>query len=137
MVEDIDIQPSAAKDAGCSAIAGLEDSSAYGSDWWKLWRFDATAVGEWTFDHWAISYTLIEEGPEGQSGSFSDYPKGSPRFEDEYYYDWSYISGYGIWSKTITAVAAVFKRQSSGLILRSATTGRILRTSGGTILRDD
>lgn len=40
-------------------------------------------------------------------------------------------------ARSITAVKAVFKRLSSGLILRSAASGLILRGAAGTILTDD
>ena len=137
--DDITISPSAAADAGCTAIYDLVDAHTGAVDWWKMWEFTATPAQGWVFDHWVIGHTVSQVGPGGQSYSGNIVVDNNPYRKEEFYYDYSYIGpGWGVWSDIITAVVAVFKSPHvpTNLILRSPTNGQILCGASGTILHD-
>lgn len=147
MVAAIDISPPAAAQAGCSATATVVDSWSYGGDWYRAYSFEATAAAGWVFDHWEQTYDY-QEGEAGgtvligakcssvdrtwRSGSYSQ--EGTEEWRSDYTsVGPEYVR---VDLRTIVGLVAIFRRASTGLILRSAANGQILRGAGGTILRD-
>lgn len=136
MISNIEIQPQLAADQGCSATFELIDSNINAHGWYNEYRFTAIPSNGWNFWKWIVTVERVEEGPGGQSGTFTSEHTVNTIIEYEAWDDLSYISGYGIWSQTITSVVAVFSKPSTGLILHSPVNLQILRGANGTILHD-
>lgn len=147
MVDNITISPQSAANAGCTATFELIDSDSYDSNWWKMWKFTATAAQGWVFDHWNMSYSYQGPDPSDPSGNFtmsngnSTWSYGAFSQEGTEEWDCKYDGFFYFrdsW-RTITSMTAVFRfvHVPTKLIIRSATSGIILRGASGAILRDE
>lgn len=137
MVSSITIQPQRAANAGCSASYRLGDTYSDEHGWSNEYIFTATPAEGWHFWKWIVTIKQVEEGPGGQTGTFTKEHTSNPITEYEDYSDWSYISGYGIYSHTVTNVIAIFWYPTTRLILHSPSNLQIIHGSEGRILTDD
>lgn len=146
---DIVILPQGAAQAGCTANSHVVESYSDENYTYTLYRFTATPASGWRFVRWQQAYSYQDVQTSGPSvvnasiestsnpwsaGAISQI--GTEEWEDSSYAD---IPGFRVGFRRIHSLTAVFEaeHQYTGLILRSATSGSILRGASGDILRDD
>ena len=132
------ISPADAATAGCAAAAiqlSYQNLAPQFPTIWDnaetwTWKLEATPARGWTFVEWQL--TLDDNGSVTSTTSSSNPWSGRTLTENEE----TLANGGGTYYTRITAVTAVFRKNGTGLILRSATSGAILHGAGGTILHD-
>ena len=148
------VYPPAAVNAGC--IATISRTANVVNEWgdvYMAYTAQATAASGWRFVRWEQSYwyqhALADTHPGFQGmGNYScqftnaEWSGGSYVYAREGLEEW-YIDYTGTSSeyvrpdiRRINSLTAVFARDPTNLILRSASSGAILHGAGDTILHD-
>lgn len=144
---DVTIIPASAANQGCTASCDVFASGEMPGDiegWWRTYKASATSKRRWRFFRFEFDWqeTDSESGPSSGTSSDSSNPTAdlpTPSYTrgslEEYNATYPGES-HRVYTRTITAVRALFRHEGHGEIVRGSG-GSILKGASGSVLRAD